>query len=504
MSPTAAKKSASRRVGVPASTATSVHPSPALDELTGAGNHDALGSRHQVLGLERVEVDPKTLVLDANTRSELKITPEFKAMLAEHGVLVPLLCRRDVLGNLLVVDGQRRLIVALELGLALVPIAMLPPVGDEEARIWDQLVTNAGRESLTDGEQVKAFEQLAAFGRSATTIAKKTGRSKVTVEQALTVAASKAASTSMATHPDLTIDQLAVLAEFENDPETVKELEESALDGPGDFAHTAQSFRENRRRAAAIATFAAGLPEGTVVLDERPSYSSKDCEQIDSLKDKQGGVALTAEGHADCPGHRAYLSAYPDWSNDSSDRGYKVQVTYFCIMWKDAGHVNRHAQASSGATSGPQDEAQKADRRALIANNKAADASFTVRRAWIHTFLQRDVMPKDAESYVAEVLHAGRREPLDHALARELLYGDKTMTERDLLRDFARPGPALCYLVALAAAQAEHGWARDFWHARTSYEAPPRVAHLLRLKAWGYTLADVEQLAIDTHTKKAS
>ncbi len=505
---TVAKKPATKRTPVPAAAPTEARPSPALDTLTGAG-HEVLGGRHQVLGLERVEVDPATLTLDTNTRADLKITPEFKALVAEHGVLVPLLCRTDPLGNLLVVDGQRRLVVALELGLTSVPIAMLPPVGDDEARIWDQLTANTGREALTDGEQVRAFEQLAAFGRSATTIAKRTGQPKRTVEQALLVAASKAASTSMAAHPDLTIDQLAVLAEFEDAPDTIRELEEVAAEDQGDFVHAAQGFRDDRRRAVVIAAAVAALPAGILALDERPKYGSKDVEQIDQLKDKAGRVRLTPENHADCPGHRVFVSAQPDWSDHSANRGFVADITCYCVMWKMLGHVNRYAQASSGATSGPQDEDQKAERRALIANNKASDAAFTVRRAWIHDFLQRTVLPADAESYVAEILHAGRFNLLDDALAQELLYGDKKLSDRDLLRDFNRnllrdfnrPGPALRYLVALAAAQAEHGWARDFWHARQSYEAPVWVAHLVRLAAWGYPLAAVEQLAIDTHTK---
>lgn len=490
-SPTSTK----RRTSVPPAEPASA--SPALDALTGgapASDPDAL---------ERVEVPPATLTLDANIRGDLKLTDQFKASIAEHGVIVPLLCRRTPLGELLVVDGQRRLVAAMEVGLASVPVALLPAVGDDEARIWDQLVTNHGREALTAAEQANAYHQLSLMGRPAATIAKRASVPVATVETALKVATSPAASTAAAAHPALHLDDLAALAEFEDDPAVLKDLTRYLADDPRNFAHRAQRARDDRADAALIAATIAALPEGTVVLTEFPGYTTQGPKQITELKMKAGGVNLTEINHIDCPGHAVYVNVINDWDAGASIR--RARCIHFCTDWKKAGHVDRYLGSSGSSTKAlAEPEEAKAERRALIANNKAADSAQTVRTAWIRDLLKRKTLPADATSYVAEVLAAGAKatEHGNHTAARGFVYGDKDIDDKAFAADLARPALALRHLVALAASVVEP-MPRDFWHKRSSYGAPARVAHLQRLATWGYVLSDVEQLAIDTHAKKA-
>ncbi|WP_029291832.1 ParB N-terminal domain-containing protein [Cellulomonas sp. HZM] len=481
-----------KRTTVPAP-ATSSTSSTALDALTATPPTHAPA-------LERVEVDPRTLTLDTNARSELKLTADFKASITENGgVLVPLLCRRDPLGQLLVVDGQRRLVAALELDLPTVPIALLPPVGDDEARLWDQLVTNDQREPLTAAETAAAFQQLSLMGRSAESIAKRARVRQDVVETALAVAGSKAATKVAAKNPNMTLDQLATLAEFDDDATVVKDLTKLAPE-PGKFAHAASAAREARAEREAIATFVATLPEGTrVIADSEWGYD----DRLDGLLDKAGGKQLTPANHKHCPGHAVYVGATREWS-DGRRRVTGAHGVYVCTTWKKAGHVNKYAQPSSGATSGPQSEEQKAERRALIANNKAADAAEPVRTAFIRELLQRKALPKDAGQYVAQVLWFGRADSPGgdaHTLARAFLYGDKDVRDVDVETDLTRPEPAMRYLVALAAAHVEGHMPRDFWHKRQTWFAHLRVVHLRQLEAWGYTLSDVEQLAVATHGK---
>lgn len=455
---------------------------------------DAIAPQPDLSALERLTVDPKALVLDANARSQLKITPGFRASISEHGVLVPLLCRRDALGQLLVVDGQRRLVTALEVGRTSVPIAMLPPVGDDEARLWDQLVSNDHREALTAAETAQAYHQLTLMGRSAETIAKRAGKDRAAVETALTVAKSKAATSAAAAVPEATLDQLAALAEFEDDREVTKSLKKLVSD-PGQFRHAVSSARDDRLRQAAIADFVATLPEGTRLLtSEEYSYN----DNIDHLLDKAGGRKLTPENHATCEGHAVYVVGRV--VGPSHERVGSASAGYVCTGWKKRGHVDRYA--SSHAATGPATDEQKAERRSLITNNKAADAAEPVRRQFIRDLLQRKTFPKDGASYVALVLWHGRQDsPGDaHTLAREFLYGSKEIRDQDLVKDLARASDLpLRYLVALAAAHVEGHMPRDFWHKRSSWFAAMRVAHLRQLQAWGYTLSDVEALAVKTH-----
>lgn len=483
-----------RRTTVPAPTTQA--DSPALDTLTGADT-PALAGGSAVWRLERHEVDPASLVLDVNVRKDLQITPAFRALIVEHGVLVPVLVRVDPLGHLLVVDGQRRTVVALELGLSRIPVALLPPVGDEETRIVDQLVANKGGAALTDVEQIVAFEQLSLMGRPAATIARRVAEPLEVVETALRVSSSKAAAKFLTARPDATLDQLAAIAEFEDDKTAVTALSGQLVD-PGRFRHVLQGLRDDRDRAAVVAEAVRDLPEGSVVLAERPSYSGTAVLDVDSLLDKPGGKRLTAQSHVDCPGHAVFVRAITRWQ-DGAPRGFKAEVTAFCTSWKSAGHVNRHAAPGSGATSGPQGEDQKAQRRALIANNKAAESAVVVRLEFIRELLKRPKLPADAMSHVAAALYLGRTQQADHLLARGLLYG-KDLSEADLLADMSRPDVAQRYLLALALAHVEQSMPKDFW--RQDYSVVDRVGHLRRLASWGYVLSDVEQLALDRHYGK--
>ena len=474
---------AARRTSVPAPE----KPSTAAPVL------DAIAAVPDVAGLERVEVDPKTLVLDTNARADLKITATFKRSVREHGVLVPLLCRRDPLGQLLVVDGQRRLVTALEVELASVPVAMLPPVGDDEARLWDQLVTNDQREPLTAAETAAAFQQLSLMGRSAAGIAKRAGVKLEVVESALAVASSKAAKAAAERTPDASLDELAGLAEFEGDADAVKVLREVMVRQPSQFGHTLQQLRDDRDFAAAIAARVAEL--GDVVVLKDPAYMTRGTEELDRLSDEPGGKPLTPKAHASCPGHAVYFYRRP--RNQAGVMQLSEQ--WACTSWAKAGHVNRHANPSSGATSGPLTEEQKAERRALVANNKAAQAAEVVRCAFIREVLQRKTMPADAPSYVARLVRPGQHPTHpEQDLARQLVYGDKAIATKDADADLATPRLATRALIALAAARVEAGMPKDFWR----HPHPEHGVHLRQLEVWGYVLSDVEQLALKTLGRK--
>lgn len=448
---------------------------------------DAIASPRDAAPLERVEVDPTTLTLDANARADLKITEQFRALVREHGVLVPLLCRRDALGQLLVVDGQRRLVTALELGLPSVPIALLPAVGDDEARLWDQLVTNDGREALNAGETAAAYQQLSLMGRSAESIAKRAGIKRETVESALAVAASKAATSTATKVPDADLEQLTAIAEFDGDADAVKALRTVIERTPSQFAHTLQTLRDERDSRAAIAAHREQLAEAVLVLDE-PIYLIKNAESLTYLSHKPKGRAITPAEHADCPGHAVRLTTRRDAAGVMV-----VAEEWACTKWKSAGHVNRYANPSSGATSGPLDDDEKAERRTLVERNKKAQAAEVVRREFLAEFLRRKKLPADAPVYVARLVYPGSYANHPEAdIARTLVYGDKVVDSRDERADIATPRLAMRALVALAAARVEASMPKDFWRSpHTSHGV-----HLRQLEAWGYVLADVEQLAL--------
>lgn len=77
------------------------------------------------------------------------------------------------------------------------------------------------------------------------------------------------------------------------------------------------------------------------------------------------------------------------------------------LGWRD--------RSSGAGASGPMTEEEKAERKTLIANNKAWASAEIVRREWLAEFLSRKTMPKDAQQWVAVAL-TRHRQPIGHAL----------------------------------------------------------------------------------------
>jgi hypothetical protein len=78
------------------------------------------------------------------------------------------------------------------------------------------------------------------------------------------------------------------------------------------------------------------------------------------------------------------------------------------------------------ATTSPEALAHHAERRTLIANNKAWTSAETVRRAWLGSFAARKTTPKDAAAFAAARLvdSAGVLDAGGHQIARVPTYGE--------------------------------------------------------------------------------
>jgi ParB family chromosome partitioning protein len=98
--------------------------------------------------------------------------------------------------------------------------------------------------------------------------------------------------------------QAAVVAEFEDDTEAVKALVAAAK--TGQFDHTAQRLRDARDEATRRAEIEAALRDAGVAVVERPTWQST-AKNLDDLRTPDGD-ALTADNHAACPGHGAYVT----------------------------------------------------------------------------------------------------------------------------------------------------------------------------------------------------
>ncbi|MGH3904166.1 MAG: hypothetical protein ACRDTE_08255 [Pseudonocardiaceae bacterium] len=150
-------------------------------------------------------------------------------------------------------------------------------------------------------------------------------------------------------------------------------------------------------------------------------------------------------------------------------------------------------------------EQQKAERRTVIANNKAWDSATTVRRDWLRSFLARKAAPAEGARWVAQMLAQGSHEmrkamQSDHQLAVDLLglpQPDRghARTATHVIAAHAMnatPARATTLTVAMLIGALEDGTDRHTWRSPT----PDQIAYFRQLQAWRYPLSDVEQLVL--------
>ncbi|MBS1673149.1 MAG: ParB N-terminal domain-containing protein [Actinobacteria bacterium] len=434
-------------------------------------------------------IDPNELILEVNIRTEAPLDKGFIESIRQEGVIQPVLGWRDSEG-VHVRAGQRRTLGAREAGVATIPVFVVdvdPENASEADRLVRQLIENEQRAELTDGDRAAAWKALELEGLTVAAIAKRTGADKKRVKTGLDVAANATAASAVQEHA-LTLDQAAVLMEFEDDAEAVARLVEIAKSSPEHFAHNAQRIRDDRAREQLRADTVQELTEqGFTILDRQPGYYDKTPVDIRGWADPNGDP-LTGEGIRGLDGASAHVQVYMSG---------KADITYYLDDPKAHGLKKRRAD---GTAPTPMTDEEKAERKRVIENNKAWDAAETVRREWLVTFLGRKTLPKNAPQVIATMLTASRY-PVSsamgkgNALAAELLgiesdgagwYADPFAGYVD-----AHPTKAAHVSLAVVLGGVEASTSRDTWRRQDTV-----AAHYLQtLSGWGYALSPVEQIA---------
>lgn len=435
-------------------------------------------------------IDPATLVVAQNVRATVTLDEEFLASIRANGVLVPIVASRTADGAISVQYGQRRTLAAKEVGLENVPVYLVPvDEADNAERIVRQLVENDQRADITQAERLDAWKALELEGLSATAIAKRTGTKRATIKTGLTVAASDT-GTRLIGEVGLTLDQAAILLEFEDSPETVDELTRSATEEPEYFPHAVQRARDDRASAQAReAGEQAEAAKGHRILSERPGWSEDRPARLRQVHDADGN-AVDADAIQGKEGVAVYVTGQRDGTHS---------VTYYLDDPAALGYTAPAESSHSQSSSGPMTDEQKAERKTLIANNKDWDASETVRREWLATFLSRKTLPKDTAQVIARALTGSR-----HAVSTALSQGNSLAvnlltieTEAgsygDPFSDYldAHPTKAQHVTLAITLGGMEENTSRNSWR----YPDARTARYFQTLAAWGYTLSPVEKTA---------
>ncbi|SEJ78737.1 chromosome partitioning protein, ParB family [Arthrobacter sp. yr096] len=427
-------------------------------------------------------LDPATLIVDINVRKDAALTPEFIASIKEHGVIEPVIAHRNEDGTVHVRMGQRRTLGAVEAQCPLIPVMITASAEDAE-RIVSQVVENIQRAAMTEADEADAYHQLSLIGVSAAAIAKKTGRKKAAVEGALKAKASEAGTAALG--KGHTIEEALVMAEFEGDEEATAELESVVADEPDQLLHVAQQLRDARAHAAALAAFTAELEATEATIVEKPSYHDDETARVSSLKRADGEHATEEDANA------VYI-----------EQDYKGECSTVPVIvgWKKLGFKDRYSFSSSAQT-GPMTEEQKAERKTLIANNKAMESATTVRREFVKTLLAKKQAPKGWQYFTVHAIthHTEVARSYDGEVAAVMVSakidGQKSWAWNPLKDHVAKSTTRPEFsLVALVCAGYESTIAKDSWRR-------PSQSHrdyLNQLVTWGYTPSEVEQIIIDS------
>ena len=260
-----------------------------------------------------VHLNPDDLVIGTNVRTDPRLDKALIESIAARGVLQPVVAVRADDGSHVVRFGQRRTLIATQTRQPSIPVYVVPDSPDAD-RIIDQMAENDHRTALTPGERVAGYEQLTALGMKAGEIAKQTATTKAEVATALSIAASTTATEALRER-QTTLDEAAVLAEFDGDPDASATL--LAALGDRQFPHLAQRLRDSaderaRRRAAADAQRA----QGVTVLEARPSYG--DTAVIFSYLVTATGEAIPEQDQRACPHYAVCIEPAWTWTDSAT------------------------------------------------------------------------------------------------------------------------------------------------------------------------------------------
>jgi len=440
-------------------------------------------------------LSPADVIVDSNIRREVKTDKPFWASIKQDGVLQPILVElRDDKHHL--IDGQRRLLAALDAGLTEIPANVIDPAKDPAGHVVRQLVVNEHREQLTDADRTAAYQTLFDLGVTADQIARRTKAPRKTVETALAVNASSFADQVAQQH--ITLDVAARILEFDDDPGTVAALTVAAIENPGRLDHQIQDARERREEARIMAAaLAESEAAGITVLDGLVlSYDYRGPESplralYASKQDAKKYATLEADQHLECPGRAVVHRVAMRW--DGLERKPYVVTDEVCADWAANGH---YKPESAAAAAGPLSDDEKARRKEARENNKSWSTASVVRRDFLIGLLAEKDAPVGWEIFVARYLAGGTDGDYRiRSTVSDLLQLKDRIEQGAWLESFPNRAPQLLIAHALASFEGKYEYSKKGW----SYADTP--AYLKQLTTWGYGLSEIEE-RIATTAKK--
>ncbi|QTV79462.1 ParB/RepB/Spo0J family partition protein [Microbacterium sp. NIBRBAC000506063] len=332
-----------------------------------------------------LDIDPATLGVDDQVRSDATPDAELIASVRRFGILQPPTVYRDPVRNKhIVVIGHRRVGAAIAAKLPSIQVLVRDEFEAKDAlRTEQQLVENMRREGLTPADQAAGYKALHMFGLRPEDIAAAVADKPERVKAALTAMESEVARAGLAGGVDL--EQAALIAEFDDDPTAQADLSKVALSNPARFASDVEYYR--RRRAAKIkrTQLEEQLRTESIEIVGEHGYDNVMWDgNGDTVPWGQGRrlhrLSIEPADHTTCPGHAAIIT-----NANSADT---MDIRYVCTDWK-----THHPDAEGPVRELTPEEQAEAQERAKAREQQeqlrlAYEANATARRDWLRGFIK--------------------------------------------------------------------------------------------------------------------
>ncbi|WP_435586116.1 ParB/RepB/Spo0J family partition protein [Micromonospora aurantiaca (nom. illeg.)] len=242
------------------------------------------------------QIDPRELVAHpTNLRTQLGDLTELRASIAASGVLQALTVVPED-GGMRIVAGHRRAAAAVEAIEAgewpdgtpqTVPCLVRPDMeGTAPAQVVAMLIENDQRADLTESERAAGYAQLELFGLDVAEIARRTGRTQKHVNAALKLTKLGEAATGAADAGKLTLEDVAELEQFEDDPKAMERILKGVESGWG-VRHRVQEEKRKRDDKASTETLTEELTAAGIRVLKKPKDWPWNCAmtKVEDLTD---------------------------------------------------------------------------------------------------------------------------------------------------------------------------------------------------------------------------
>jgi ParB-like chromosome segregation protein Spo0J len=337
-----------------------------------------------------------------NVREDKQPTEAFCRTVAEVGILTPLEIAVRPDGSYRVVDGEVRLNTALKLGLEEVPYFFSEEASANEAlQYLHMVITAKHRQGLSSREVAAGLFKASEHGMTRTAIRKATGMSAQEVRDGVRAGGLSASAKQVAAEMDYewTLEELALLRQFEDDPEALEVIRRAASSRYNPLKYTIQRLVDDRAARAVKAKMIAELEAaGITVTEDKPEGA------VALNKLLSGQEEMDVQAHGECPGRGAYIG---HWLN--------AQPNHYCLDPVAHGHVFKStgtttppepptpapASAEAAAQAAEEKERAKRERKIIVEGNKAWVAAAKVRRQWLAEFFAHKTPPRNVAQLIA-------------------------------------------------------------------------------------------------------